>query len=108
MEYVNLIVACAFFAASIVNLIGPNPIRAEFAKWGYPASLRIAVALVELAGSLLMIAATTRRVGVLMLLLVTMGVVISLVRLREWMRMQYPFVLFFLLVVLIGHTPVTA
>jgi hypothetical protein len=41
---VNLIIALAFLAAAIVNLSGPPAIRAEFAKWGYPAWLRVAVA----------------------------------------------------------------
>jgi hypothetical protein len=52
MEYVNIIVVCAFLAAAVVNLIGPQPIRAEFAKWGYPDWLRITVATAEFVGSI--------------------------------------------------------
>ncbi|MEW9586187.1 DoxX family protein [Paraburkholderia sp. DGU8] len=99
MKYVIFIVSCAFLSAGIVNLIGPSVIRAEFKKWGYPNWLRLVVALVELIGALSLLLPATRFIGASILLVVILGVIISFVRSREWMKMQYPLVLLFLLVV---------
>ena len=104
MKYVILIVACAFLSAGIVNLIGPSVIRAEFGKWGYPSWLRIVVALVELTGALFLLMPATRIIGASILLAVILGVMVSFVRSREWMKMQYPLVLLFLLVVTLTQT----
>lgn len=98
MEYVNLIVAGAFLSAGIVNLTGPSVIRAEFGKWGYPNGFRVVVALVESGGSLLLLMTKTRFIGNSILLVVILGVLVSFVRTREWMKIQYPLVLLFLLV----------
>jgi uncharacterized membrane protein YphA (DoxX/SURF4 family) len=104
MEYTNIIVGCAFFAAAIVNLIGPQVIRAEFKRWGYPDWLRMLVATVEFVGAILLIAPRTQLFGASILLLIMLGILVSFVRSREWMRMQYPFVLLFLLVAIVQHT----
>ncbi|WP_206997101.1 DoxX family protein [Trinickia mobilis] len=104
MEYVNIIIACAFLSAGVVNLIGPRVIRAEFEKWGYPDGFRVTIAIVELVGSLLLFVTRTQWFGAFVLLVVTLGVLVSFARSREWMRMQYPLVLFFLLIVTLNQT----
>jgi uncharacterized membrane protein YphA (DoxX/SURF4 family) len=101
MEYVRIIVACAFLAAAIVNLKGPQTIRAEFEKWGYPDWFRMTIATVEAVGSVLMFIPRTQLVGASILLLVTLGILVSFSRSKEWMRMQYPFVLLLLLVTIL-------
>ncbi|MFM0740225.1 DoxX family protein [Paraburkholderia xenovorans] len=103
MEYINVIVGCAFLAAAIVNLIGPQMIRAEFKRWGYPDWLRVSVAIVEFAGAVLLFAPRTQLFGASILLLIMVGILVSFIRSREWMRMQYPFVLLFLLVTIVQH-----
>ena len=97
MNYVNLIIAFAFLAAAIVNLIGPPAIRAEFKKWGYPGWLRVTVATAELAGAILLLAPRAHWFGASILLVLTLGILVSFARSKEWMRMQYPLVLLFLL-----------
>ncbi|NPT43080.1 DoxX family membrane protein [Paraburkholderia sp. 1N] len=104
MEYVNIIVVCAFLAAAVVNLIGPQTIRAEFAKWGYPDWLRMTVATAEFVGSILLFIPRTQWLGASILLVVTLGILVSFTRSKEWMRMQYPFVLLFLLVAILEQT----
>ena len=101
MEHVSIIVACAFLAAAIVNLKGPQTIRAEFTKWGYPDWLRMTVATVEFVGSILLFIPRTQWLGASILLVVTLGILVSFTRSKEWMRMQYPFVLLFLLVAIL-------
>jgi uncharacterized membrane protein YphA (DoxX/SURF4 family) len=97
MNYVNLIIAFAFLAAATVNLIGPPAIRAEFTKWGYPGWFRVTVATVELVGSILLFAPGAHWLGASILLVLTLGILASFARSKEWMRMQYPLVLLFLL-----------
>ena len=104
MKYINVIVACAFLSAGIVNLIGPTIIRAEFAKWGYPNWFRLTIAMVELVGSLLLFMTKTQSIGAAVLLAVTLGVLVTFVRSKEWMKTQYPLVLFFLLIVALSQT----
>lgn len=101
MEYVSIIVACSFLAAAVVNLKGPQAIRAEFIKWGYPDWLRMTVATVEFVGSILLFIPRTQWLGASILLVITLGILVSFTRSKEWMRMQYPFVLFFLLVAIL-------
>ncbi|NPT59774.1 DoxX family protein [Paraburkholderia elongata] len=107
MKYVNLIIALAFLAAGIVNLTGPPAIRAEFEKWGYPGWFRVAIATVELGGSILLFTPGTQWLGASILLVVTLGILVSFSRSKEWMRMQYPFVLLFLLVAILQQAHVS-
>ncbi|CAG2155252.1 hypothetical protein LMG31506_05348 [Cupriavidus yeoncheonensis] len=97
MAYVKFILAFAFLSAAAVNLAGPNAIRAEFAKWGYPDWFRVAVSAVELGGAILLCIAGAEWAGASVLLVVTLGILMSFTRSKEWMRMQYPLVLFLLL-----------
>ncbi|MDE1005492.1 MAG: DoxX family protein [Paraburkholderia fungorum] len=107
MEYVNIIVACAFLAAAIVNLKGPQAIRAEFTKWGYPDWLRVGVAAAEFVGAILLAVPRTQWLGAAILLVLTLGILVSFTRSKEWMRMQYPFVLLFLLVAILQQSHVS-
>ncbi|SAL13880.1 hypothetical protein AWB71_00448 [Caballeronia peredens] len=100
MYLVNIVVALAFLAAGVVNAIGPAPIRSEFEKWGYPAWLRLIVAAVEFGGAICMMLAETHRFGAVTLLIIVLGVLVSFIRSREWMRMQYPLMLLLLLIIL--------
>ena len=97
MNHVNFIIAFAFLAAAIVNLIGPPGIRAEFTKWGYPGWFRVAVATIELIGSVLLVVSGAQWLGASILLVLTLGILASFARSKEWMRMQYPLVLLLLL-----------
>ncbi|EHP44685.1 hypothetical protein OR16_01630 [Cupriavidus basilensis OR16] len=97
MAYAKYILAFAFLSAAVVNLAGPKAIRAEFAKWGYPDWIRVAVSAGELGGAILICFNGAERIGASILLVVTLGILMSFTRSKEWMRMQYPFVLFLLL-----------
>ncbi|MGV2293313.1 DoxX family protein [Trinickia sp. YCB016] len=106
MEPMILITAAAFLSAGIVNLVGPAIIRSEFAKWRYPDWFRVTIAVAELTGAVLLFFKNTQWLGAAMLLMITLGVLVSFARSKEWMRMQYPFVLFFLLTTILQHTHV--
>ncbi|RKF49910.1 DoxX family protein [Paraburkholderia fungorum] len=104
MEYVNIIVACAFFAAAVVNLTGPQTIRTEFTKWGYPGWFRVGVATLEFIGAILLVVPGAQWLGASILLVLTLGILVSFTRSKEWMRMQYPFVLLFLLAAILQQS----
>lgn len=79
--------------AGVLNLIAPAFVRSEFEKWGYPPALRILVGLMELCAAALLLWPTGHRIGALIGCLVLLGVIASLLRTREWLRLEYPAVL---------------
>ena len=60
--------------------------------------------IVELTGAVFLLMPAMRLIGASILLAVILGVLVSFVRSREWMKMQYPLVLLFLLVVTLTQT----
>lgn len=76
--------------SAYLNLTGPEFVKAEFAHWNYPSWLRVAVGVMELAASAALLFASTRSYGALLALAVLAGVVFSLGKTREWLRMQFP------------------
>jgi DoxX-like protein len=88
--------AAAFIWAGALNLSGPDFVQLEFERWGYSRGLRVAVGLTEWSAAALLLASAYRLAGALLGLAVLIGVVISLGRTREWMRIEYPVVLIML------------
>lgn len=91
-DLVRLLLAAVLIWAAVLNAGGPEFVRREFARWGYPAWLRYSVALAELAAAVLLISAGFRW-GAWLALVVLAGVIASLARDRAWLRMEYPAVL---------------
>jgi hypothetical protein len=65
-------------------------VKAEFAHWGYPSWLPTAVGITELITAGALPFASTRSYGALLALIILAGVVFSLSKTREWLRMQFP------------------
>ncbi|HMM63282.1 MAG TPA: DoxX family protein [Mesorhizobium sp.] len=82
--------AAIFVGSAGLNLTGPDFVREEFEKWGYPSWLRFAVATMEVAAAVLLVVPATRSLGALLALAILVAVVFSLGRTREWLRMQFP------------------
>ena len=82
--------AAIFVGSAGLNLTGPDFVREEFEKWGYPSWLRFAVAAMEVAAAVLLGGPATRSLGALLALAILVAVVFSLGRTREWLRMQFP------------------
>jgi hypothetical protein len=83
------LLAVALASAALVNAAGPRFVRDEFDRWGYPGWLPVAVALWEVAAAVLL-CTPLYRWGAVLALLVLAGVYVSLIRSREWLRLQYP------------------
>ncbi|WP_165899930.1 DoxX family protein [Borborobacter arsenicus] len=79
-----------FVGSAYLNLTGPEFVKAEFAHWNYPPWLRLAVGIMELAAAAGLLFATSRSLGALLALAILAGVVFSLGKTQEWLRMQFP------------------
>lgn len=76
--------------SAYLNLTGPDFVKEEFAHWGYPSWLPVAVGVAELLSAAALLFASTRSYGALLALVVLVGVVFSLSKTQEWLRMQFP------------------
>ena len=85
----RVLLALALASAAAVNAVGPGFVRQEFDRWGYPGWLLLAVALWE-AVAAVVLCTPFFRLGAALALVVLTGVYVSLVRSREWLRLQYP------------------
>ena len=92
-DAIALILAAAMVVGAALNLIGPGFIRDEFARWGYPPLLRVAVGGAEAVAAVLLVLPATRAFGAGLALAVLAGVVFTLARDRAWLRLEYPVVL---------------
>jgi uncharacterized membrane protein YphA (DoxX/SURF4 family) len=97
------LLACIFVWAGALNVLGPKFIRDEFNSWGYPSWLRLTAGATEWLAAVLLIWPRFRLVGCLVGIVVLLGVIVTLVRDRQPMRLEYPLVLL-ALAVLIGSS----
>lgn len=97
------VLVAVFAWAGALNLYGPSFVRAEFQRWGYPRGLRLAVGGAEWLAAVLLLWPASRFFGATVGLAILFGVVLSLGRTREWMRLEYPAVLITLCILLIAH-----
>ena len=82
-----------FLSSAWLNFTGPGFVTAEFAHWGYPSWLRFAVGSAEVLASAALLTPPFRAWGAVLALAVLAGVVFSLSKTREWLRMEFPLLL---------------
>jgi uncharacterized membrane protein YphA (DoxX/SURF4 family) len=87
------LLACLFVWAGALNIIGPKFIRDEFDSWHYPSWLRMAAGATEWLAAFLLIWPHLRIIGCVVGILVLLGVILTLLRDRQLMRLEYPLVL---------------
>lgn len=96
--------AAIFVISSSLNLIGPAFIKEEFANWNYPSWFRFLVGTFEMTAAILFLIPHTGVYGALFALPILIGVIFSLWKTKEWLRMMLPALLLALAVgVLIQH-----
>jgi hypothetical protein len=88
------LLAGVFVWAGTLNIVGPAFVEAEFAKWGYPPVMRLGIGLIELIAGALLLDARTHVFGACLAMVVLIGVMFSFARTKEWLRLEYPIVLF--------------
>jgi hypothetical protein len=99
-----ILLSAVLIWAGGLNLAGPSFIRAEFAGWGYSDGLRIAVGLTEWVAAIALTFAPFRIVGCILAMLILLGVIVTLIRHRSLMRLEYPLVLLALTLMVAAQT----
>lgn len=93
------IVAVLFAVAGVVNLAGRGAVKSDFARWGYPAWLRLLCGVLELSSAALLPGQQTRILGLALAAAIMIAVLFTLLKNREPFRHLAPALVFSALVV---------
>lgn len=93
------ILAVLFAVAGVVNLAGRGTVKSDFARWGYPAWLRLLCAALELLSAALLPGQQTRGLGLTLAAAIMIAVLFTLLRNREPFRHLAPALVFSALIV---------
>jgi uncharacterized membrane protein YphA (DoxX/SURF4 family) len=98
------LLAVVFIRAGWLNLFAPDFIRAEFKSWGYSDRLRIAVGATEWAAAIVLLIPSVRLIGCALAIVIILGVIVTFLRHREFMRLEYPAVLLSIILLVAAQT----
>lgn len=94
-----MIVAVLFAVAGVVNLAGIGAVKQDFARWGFPAWVRLVCGALELLSAALLLGQQTRVFGLTLAGAIMIGAIFTLLRNREPFRHLAPALVFSALVV---------
>ncbi|WP_315832079.1 DoxX family protein [Bradyrhizobium prioriisuperbiae] len=89
-DILSILLAVVMARAGWLNLTAPDFIRAEFRAWGYSERLRIGVGVLEWIAAAALLIPSLRPIGCAIAVIVLLGVIATLWRHREFMRVEYP------------------
>jgi uncharacterized membrane protein YphA (DoxX/SURF4 family) len=72
-----------FLVAGTINLSGRGAVKADFARWGFPAGFHLVCGGLELVGAALLLSSSARFWGLALLGAIMAGAIFSLLRHRE-------------------------
>lgn len=75
--------AVIFLVAGTINVSGRGTVKADFARWGFPAGFNLVCGGLELVGAGLLLLPSTRFWGLALLGAIMAGAIFSLLRHRE-------------------------
>jgi len=75
--------AVVFLVAGTINISGRGTVKADFARWGFPAGFHLVCGGLELIGAALLLLPSTRFWGLVLLGAIMAGAIFSLLRYRE-------------------------
>lgn len=75
--------AVVFLVAGTINISGRGTVKADFARWGFPAGFHLVCGGLELIGAALLLFPSTRFWGLVLLGAIMAGAIFSLLRYRE-------------------------
>lgn len=99
-EILTWLIAAFFLVGASINAVAPASIRADYARWGYPAWFHAVTALLEVAVVVLLLVPGGRMAGVVLGLLVMMAATGTTLFHREYKRAIAPAVVLLLLLTL--------
>jgi len=85
--------------AGFLNIIAPEPLRADYLRWGYPGWFHYATGALEWSSAVLLIRHGTRKAGAMLGGLIMGAAIMTLLLHREWLHAIFPALFFFVLVV---------
>lgn len=77
------VLTAVFLVAGMINLSGRGTVKADFARWGYPAGFNLVCGGLELVGTALLLWSSTRPWGLALLGAIMAGAIFSLLHNRE-------------------------
>ncbi|OCX66354.1 hypothetical protein BFP70_05670 [Thioclava sp. SK-1] len=95
-----LLLAAFFLIGAAGNAIGPGPVRADYARWGFPSWFRHVTAALELATALLLVLIEQRLFGIALGGAVMAGALLTLIQHQEFRHAIAPAVVIALLLAL--------
>lgn len=103
-EILPILLAAALAWAGCLNLGAPDFIRAEFYGWGYSDRLRITVGVLEWVAAVSLLTPPLRLIGCGIAIAILLGVLVTLLRHRLFMRLEYPGMLLALSLLIVADT----
>jgi uncharacterized membrane protein YphA (DoxX/SURF4 family) len=77
------VLTAVFLVTGTINLSGRGTVKADFARWGFPADFNLVCGGLELVGAALLVLPSTRLWGLVLLGAIMAGAIFSLLRNRE-------------------------
>jgi hypothetical protein len=77
------VLTAVFLVAGTINLSGRGTVKADFARWGFPAGFHLVCGGLELVGAAMLLSSSTRFWGLMLLGAIMAGAIFSLLRNRE-------------------------
>jgi uncharacterized membrane protein YphA (DoxX/SURF4 family) len=77
------VLMAVFLVAGTINLSGKGTVKADFARWGFPAGFNLVCGGLEIVGAALLLSPSTRLWGLALLGAIMAGAIFSLLRNRE-------------------------
>ena len=103
-DILAILLAAVLARAGGLNLTAPDFIRAEFRAWGYSDRLRMTVGILEWVSAATLLVPSLRVIGCAIAIAILLGVLFTLARQRELMRLEYPAVLLALVLLVVADT----
>jgi hypothetical protein len=97
-----ILLAAVLAWAGCLNLAAPDFIREEFKAWGYSDHFRKAIGALEWIAAAALLIERLRLIGCMIATTIMVGVLVTLFRQRESMRLEYPAVLLVLILLIIA------
>lgn len=90
---VSWLLAAAFLAGGIVNMLGRPSVRADFRRWGYPENFHFVPGILQLAAAALIVIPGYRLYGLLLGAAVCIAAALTLLRWKEYSHLAPSIVL---------------
>lgn len=93
------LLAVAFLAGGIVNLLGSASVRADYRRWGYPDGFHLVTGILQSIAAVMIAIPAIRLWGLAIAAIVCFAAALTLIRAREYAHLPPSIVLLIIIVV---------